>query len=92
MPAERVFNYPNPNSGSTTKIRYYLNDPAQVRISIYDPTGAPVDAFDGPGQAGVDNEIQWDVSAVASGVYLCKVRAKSDTETVNRIIKIMVVH
>jgi len=92
MPAERVYNYPNPNSGSTTKIRYYLNESAQVRIRIFDPTGAPVDAFDGPGRGGVDNEIEWDVSAVASGVYLCKVQAKSDTETVNRIIKIMVVH
>ncbi len=92
MPADRVYNYPNPNSGSTTKIRYYLNESAQVHISLFDATGAPVDAFDGPGQAGVDNEIEWDVSAVASGVYLCKVRAKSDTESANRIIKIMVVH
>ncbi len=92
LPAKRVYNYPNPNSGSTTTIRYYLNDAARVNIRIFDASGMPVDKFDGPGQAGTDNEIKWNVKNIASGVYLCRVKAVSATRSESRIIKIMVVH
>jgi len=92
LPAKRVYNYPNPNSGDVTKIRYYLNEQAQVTIRIFDAAGMPVDEFDAPGSGGVDNEIEWNVADVASGVYLCQVKAKSADQTVSRIIKIMVIH
>ena len=92
LPSKRVYNYPNPNSGNSTKIRYYLNEAAHVTIRIFDASGMPVTEFDGPGQAGVDNEIEWNVEGIASGVYLCRVKAVSDTRSESRIIKIMVVH
>ena len=92
LPAKRVYNYPNPNSGNTTTIRYYLNKTANVTIRIFDASGMPVDEFNGPGQAGVDNEIKWNVENIASGVYLCRVKAVSASRSESRIIKIMVVH
>lgn len=92
LPAKRVYNYPNPNSGNTTTIRYYLYEAAKVNIRIFDASGMPVDEFTGPGQAGVDNEIEWNVADIASGVYLCRVKAVSASRTESRIIKIMVVH
>ncbi len=92
MPSSRAYNYPNPNSGSYTTIRYYLNEPASVKIRIFDTAGTPVDQFSAPGNGGVDNEITWDVSSVASGVYLCQIEAKSDGGSESKIIKIMVVH
>ncbi len=92
MPAKRVFNYPNPNTGATTKIHYYLNEAATVTIRIFDVSGMPVATFNGPGIGGADNEISWDVSDVASGIYLCRVEARSAKRSANKIIKIMVVH
>lgn len=92
MPVERVFNYPNPNEEGFTNIRYYLNETATVTIRIFDTARTLVDRLNGPGEAGVDNEISWDVSDVASGVYLCQVEARSETRSQTRIIKIMVVH
>jgi len=92
MPARLVYNYPNPNSGASTKIRYYLNETAEVSIRIYDAAGMQVDSFSGPGQGGTANEVSWNVSDVASGIYLCHVKARSEKQTSEKIIKIMVIH
>lgn len=88
----RFFNYPNPNIGNSTKIRYYLNDPAEVTIRIFDTAGFKVDEFKGPGLADTDNEIEWNVKNVASGVYICQLEAKSATKKERELIKILVVH
>ncbi|MGD9897960.1 MAG: T9SS type A sorting domain-containing protein [Calditrichaceae bacterium] len=92
MPANRVYNYPNPNEGGFTTIRYYLNEPATVKIRIFDTAGMSVDSFDGPGYGGADNEVVWNVSGIASGIYLCQVDAKADGKSESKVIKIMVVH
>ncbi len=92
LPENRAYNYPNPNTGNSTTIRYYLKENAHVIIRILDTAGDLVEQFDGPGFGGVDNEIAWNVTNIASGIYLCQIEAKTTTETVNRIIKIMVVH
>jgi len=92
LPQDKAYNYPNPNTGDVTTIRYYLKENAAVTIRILDTAGDLVQQFGGPGFGGVDNEIVWNVADIASGVYLCQIEAKTATETVNRIIKIMVVH
>ncbi|MGD9487711.1 MAG: T9SS type A sorting domain-containing protein [Calditrichaceae bacterium] len=92
MPANRVYNYPNPNEGGFTKIRYYLNEPATVKIRIFDTAGMAVASFEGPGYAGADNEVVWNVSGIASGIYLCQIDAKADGKSESKVIKIMVVH
>ncbi len=92
MPESKVYNYPNPNQGDFTTIRYYLNEAASVTIRIFDAAGTPVTRFGAPGSGQAYNEIRWNVADVASGVYLCQVEAKGATQTVRKIIKIMVVH
>ena len=92
MPVKKVYNYPNPNQGNFTNIRYYLNEPASVKIRILDAAGVLVDEFNGPGFGQTANEIPWDVSDVASGVYICQVEAKSQSKTERQLIKIMVIH
>jgi M6 family metalloprotease-like protein len=92
MPPKKVYNYPNPNKGDFTNIRYYLNEPATVTIRILDAAGALVDEFEGPGFGQTDNEIPWNVSNIASGVYICQVEAKSQSKTEKQLIKIMVIH
>ena len=92
LPQSRAYNYPNPNQGGQTTIRYYLNNDAQVRIRIFDTAGTLVDEFNAPGVGHTDNEVVWDVSNVASGVYLCHIEAVAGDGKQSRIIKIMVVH
>lgn len=92
LPEEYAYNYPNPNEENHTTIRYYLNEDASVKIRLFDTAGFLVDEFNGPGKGRTDNEIRWDVTDVASGVYLCQIEAKSASGMQRRIIKIMVVH
>jgi hypothetical protein len=91
MPAKSVYNYPNPTAGNSTTIRYRLNEDAEVKISIYDAAGDLVEKLAGPGLAQADNEIEWNVQNVQSGVYLARVEAKGQNETSMAIIKIAVV-
>ncbi len=91
MPEKMVYNYPNPTEGNATTIRYYLRDAADVSIRIYDMSGELVKELSGPGLEGVENEVNWDISNVQSGVYLARVHAKSENESRTAIIKIAVV-
>jgi M6 family metalloprotease-like protein len=79
LPEKKAFNYPNP-AGSETVIRYFLKEDAQVGIRIYDLSGMLVEEFAGPGVGRTYNEKTWNCSRYASGVYLCRVEAKSADE------------
>ncbi len=91
MPEKMVYNYPNPTEGNSTAIRYFLMDAAEVSIRIYDMAGELVEQLVGPGLGGIENEVNWDIARVQSGVYLARVRAKGDNETDVAIIKIAVI-
>jgi len=90
LPQNLAYNYPNP-AKDETKIRYYLKENAEVNIKIYDLSGMLVDEFPGPGEGRTDNEHLWDCSEFASGVYLCRVEAKSPSENSVVFFKIAVV-
>jgi hypothetical protein len=74
-----------------THIRYFLGKQAVITIKIYNMAGELVDQFSGPGAANLDNEIQWDVSRVQSGVYFAQIRANAAGEEKSVVIKIAVV-
>jgi M6 family metalloprotease-like protein len=90
LPSKMAFNYPNP-AKDQTKIRYFLKQNAAVNIKIYDLSGMLVDQFPGPGEGETHNEKIWDCSKYASGVYLCRVEAKSEDENQVVIFKIALV-
>jgi outer membrane protein assembly factor BamB len=90
MPEKMVYNYPNPTEGNSTTIRYFLREAAEVSIRIYDGAGELVEEFPGPGVGGIENEVDWNITNVQSGLYLARVRAKSENETSVAIIKIAV--
>jgi len=92
LPAQRAYVYPNPNTGNKTKIRYYLSEDARVDIKIFDLAGDLVDAFAGPGQGKIDNEVSCDLSGISSGIYLCRIEASSSGTSAVKIIKIMVIN
>jgi hypothetical protein len=91
LPSSFAYNWPNPVYDRTTNIRYYLSRSAIVKIRIYNMAGELVDDFSGPGIANLDNEVQWDVSKVQSGVYFAQIRASAGGEEKTAIIKIAVV-
>lgn len=90
LPQSLAYNYPNP-AKDQTKIRYYLRENAKVNIKIYDLSGMLVDEFSGQGEGQTDNECPWNSSKFASGVYLCRVEAKSESENKVVFFKIAVV-
>ncbi len=90
LPQSLAYNYPNP-AEDETKIRYYLREDAEVDIRIYDLSGELVDEFSGPGEGQMDNERLWNCSRFASGVYLCRVEAKSESENKVVFFKIAIV-
>jgi hypothetical protein len=91
LPASFAYNWPNPVYDKTTNIRYYLSKPATVSIKIFNMAGELVDQFSGPGLANLDNEVQWNVAKVQSGVYFAQIKATSGGEEKSVIIKIAVV-
>lgn len=90
MPAKRVFNWPNP-AREETRFRFYLTEDAKVELSVYDLTGQAVWRKTVQGQAGLDNEVLWNLNSMASGVYYGVVKAigKSKTEQVKLKIAIV---
>jgi len=91
MPAGQAYNYPNPNTGNFTILRYYLREDAQVAIKIFDLAGDLVDHFTGPGQGQIHNEVRWELKDISSGVYLCRIEAVSVREKQIRLVKILVI-
>ena len=78
-------NYPNPFNPSTA-VRFQLSEASHVRLTVYDVQGREVatlvDARKGPGIYTV----RFDASGLASGVYLCRLTAGTDTQTRKMIV------
>ncbi len=91
LPAEFAYNWPNPNTGDFTFLRYRLTEAAEVRIKIFDLAGDLVQELAGPGLANTDNEVRWDLTGVQSGVYLGRIEARGNGKSGVQIIKIAVV-
>lgn len=91
MPKASVYNYPNPTEGQSTTIRYTIGQEADVTIRIFDLSGDLVAELPGTGFAHTENEIVWDLSQVASGIYLCRVEAKRGGQREMAFCKIAVV-
>ncbi|MBN1481703.1 T9SS C-terminal target domain-containing protein [candidate division KSB1 bacterium] len=81
-------NYPNPFNPFTT-IRYSLAKPSHVTISIFSLTGRRIETLmDEPQQAGWHG-VTWRPQAVASGVYIYKMQAKTETGETFQALKKM---
>ena len=70
----RAYNYPNPAPAGEytdrTIFRYYVASDSDVRISIYDIAGHLVDSLETEARGGGYNETEWNISGIASGVYV----------------------
>lgn len=92
IPKKSAYNYPNPARGHETTIRYFLTEPAKVKINIFDMAGDLVQTLNGTGIAQTDNEVLWNLKKIQSGVYLAKITARStvSNKKTTRTIKIAV--
>ena len=71
-------NYPNPFNPTTT-IQYDLASKAQVNITIFDVLGRKVATLVDGNQNPGYYKVKWDAKALASGMYLYIIKAKSDS-------------
>lgn len=92
LPADKVYNWPNPVYSKSTNIRYFLNGTASsVKVRIMDLSGELVTSLDGPANSGFDNEVVWDVSSVQSGIYIAVLELQGGSCSETASIKIAVV-
>jgi M6 family metalloprotease-like protein len=89
----KTFNWPNPTKFDRTAIRYFPTADCNIAIDIYDLAGDLVKSFKETSPIINDyNEIEWNVSNIANGVYFAVVKATSGSKTESKIVKIMVIH
>ncbi len=91
LPADRVYNWPNPVYGNETRIRFYTEHDGSVTVTIFDLAGDVITTLRGPAVGGQDNEMVWDVSGIQSGVYLAKVEVRGSGGSGEKVVKIAVV-
>ena len=93
LPAERAYLYPNPvRNGDRARIRFFLLEPAEISMTIYNPLGERVaDLTHNNPMPNTDNEIAWDVTDYASGLYICRLQASNSTRTEVQFIKAAVI-
>jgi M6 family metalloprotease-like protein len=92
LPADKVYNWPNPVYDSKTYIRYFINGNATTAtIKIMDLSGELVTTLKGTALSNADNEVVWDVSTVQSGIYYGVIEVEIDGSKERKIIKIAVV-
>ena len=78
-------NYPNPFNPSTT-ISFFLKQPGQVELSIYNITGQKVTTLENNLVSAGEHRIEWhgmnnDGQPVASGVYLYRLKTDNNSQT-----------
>ncbi len=92
LPARRAYCYPNPIRGNDAYIRFFLSDVAEVNLTIVNAVGQIVVRISAvQPDPGTDNEIHWDTTNYASGVYVCRIQATDGTRTQTRFIKTAVI-
>ncbi len=91
FPASRAYNWPNPVYDGVTHIRYYIKENATVRVKIFDFAGDLVTEMIGPGIGGMDNEVDWNIGNIQSGIYFARIEASGAAGSGVNIVKVAVV-
>lgn len=84
LPQEMVYAWPNPARGNTINFHFYVNANADITVDIYNLEGKRVTSLYGRGEGGrpphqeSSNAIVWNMSGIASDVYLFRIHATSD--------------
>lgn len=88
----KTYNYPNPVNEGSTQIRFFVNEDAAVTVRIFDLAGDLAAELKTAAAGGFDQELNWNVSDIQSGVYFARVEAVTVSGKKDfKIIKIAVV-
>jgi hypothetical protein len=91
LPKKFAYNWPNPVYSGSTNIRYFLGRSGTVKIKIVNLAGELVEELNGTSYAGMDNEVQWNISKIQSGIYFAQITASGSGEEQSQVVKIAVV-
>ena len=90
MPPQLVYCYPNPvGLGEKAHMRFTVQNDADIELTVLDASGSSVQTITVPVTKG-ENEITWDVGSYVSGLYFCRIVARSDQQTETQIVKMAV--
>lgn len=78
-------NYPNPFNPST-KIRYALEEPAEVRLGVYDVSGRLIEELEAGSRAAGVYEATFEAGDLPSGTYLYRLEAGDFVETRSMVL------
>jgi hypothetical protein len=79
-----VYAWPNPSRGNEVYFHFYVNQNARVKVEVFNLTGRRIAVFEGLGEGGrpphqvSSNALVWNISGVASDVYLFRLSAESE--------------
>ena len=90
LPENSVYNYPNP-AANQTAFRYYVDRPAEIEIKIYDLSGELIGQLSGSTSGQVPDEVSWDCSAIAPGVYFARFEANAAGLSKYKMIKVALI-
>lgn len=74
-------NYPNPFNPVTT-IKFAIPEVSNVKIIVYNMLGQEIETLVNDNLSAGFHEIKWNASRFASGVYICKLEARSYTKAI----------
>jgi predicted peptidase len=72
--------YPNPFNGSTT-VRFSLEKETEITLSVYDLSGRLIENIVTGKHTAGEHHVQWEKSAVSSGVYFIRLSSANFTQT-----------
>jgi len=81
-------NYPNPFN-PVTSINYELPISSYVNVSVYDLLGQKVATLVDKKQAAGSNQVKWDASGFASGIYICRLEANGERQRALLTMKLL---
>ena len=80
LPPDRAYCYPNPVAdGERVYLRFFLNEPARIQLEVFDAIGERIQRIDWEQELATpaENEMGWSTRGYASGLYVCRLQART---------------
>jgi hypothetical protein len=84
LPEEMVYAWPNPARNNVVNFHFYVNANADIVVDVFSLDGKRIDRIEGRGEGGrtphqeSSNALIWNISRIASDVYIFRMHATSD--------------
>ena len=82
----RFQSFPNP-ANQAANVRYELDRPCPVNVSVFDASGRVVAELVDAAQGVGEHSVRWNSSQAPSGVYYCRVQTGEQTVTQPMVVE-----